>query len=414
MRVTTLFSALAMALLTIGSVRTTHSAELLTLAAAVDRTLRSNPDLAVIPARKLEQSARIEMAGLRPQLTLDAQIENALGSGNYRDLDGAEASMSLSQVIELGDQRRKRLAAARGGMDALELAQTVAQLDAVAETTRRFIELASEEQQRTLATQWLEASQRKTSDVERRVKAARDPEVELVRAQIDLSRAELGVRIAEDRVRIAQRKLAAMWGAMEPDFERIQADLFDLPNIESLPQRTERVANSADFLLFATEIRQREAEVELARAQARANITVSAGVRRLEATGDQALVAGFSMPLASARYGKPRVAEAQARRDGLERERNAALIKARASLFELAARLRHAVEESQRLRDDLLPRMETAVKATEYAWQRGRYGYIELTEAQREQLALRLALITAATNAHLYRIEIERLTGDSP
>ena len=218
MRVTTLFSALAMALLTIGSVRTTHSAELLTLAAAVDRTLRSNPDLAVIPARKLEQSARIEMAGLRPQLTLDAQIENALGSGNYRDLDGAEASMSLSQVIELGDQRRKRLAAARGGMDALELAQTVAQLDAVAETTRRFIELASEEQQRTLATQWLEASQRKTSDVERRVKAARDPEVELVRAQIDLSRAELGVRIAEDRVRIAQRKLAAMWGAMEPDF----------------------------------------------------------------------------------------------------------------------------------------------------------------------------------------------------
>lgn len=414
MRVTTLFSALAMALLTIGSVSATHSAELLTLAAAVDRTLRSNPDLAVIPARKLEQSARIEMAGLRPQLTLDAQIENALGSGNYRDLDGAETSLSLSRVIELGDQRRKRLAAARGGMDALELAQTVAQLDAVAETTRRFIELASEEQQRTLATQWLEASQRKTSEVERRVKAARDPEVELVRAQIDLSRAELGVRLAEDRVRIAQRKLAAMWGAMEPDFERIQADLFDLPNIESLSQRTERIVNSADFLLFATEIRQREAEVELARAEARANITVSAGVRRLEATGDQALVAGFSMPLASARYGKPRVAEAQARRDGLERERDAALIKARASLFELAARLRHAVEESQRLRDDLLPRMETAVKATEYAWQRGRYGYIELTEAQREQLALRLALITAATNAHLYRIEIERLTGDSP
>jgi cobalt-zinc-cadmium efflux system outer membrane protein len=176
----------------------------------------------------------------------------------------------------------------------------------------------------------------------------------------------------------------------------------------------EKIASSADFLLFATEIRQREAEMALAKAQARASITVSAGIRRLEATGDQAFIAGFSMPLASARYAKPRIAEAQARRDGLERERDAALIKARASLFEVAARLTHAVEEAQTLRDDLLPRMETAVKATEYAWQRGRYGYIELTEAQREQLALRLALITAATNAHLYRIEIERLTGDSP
>ena len=405
---------LFLALVVIGSVSLSHSAEPLTLAAAVDRTLRSNPDLAALPVRQREQNARIELAGLRPPLAFDAQIENMLGSGGYRDLDGAETSLSLSQVIELGDQRRKRLAAARGTMDALELAQTVAQLDAVAETTRRYIELASEEQQQILAMEWLAASQRKTNDVERRVKAARDPEVELVRARIDLSRAELGVRVAADRVRIAQRKLAAMWGAMEPDFERIEANLFDLPNIESLQQRTEKIASSADFLLFATEIRQREAEVELAKAEARASITVSAGIRRLEATGDQAFIAGFSMPLSSARYARPRIAEAQARRDGLELERTAALIKARASLFEVAARLKHAVEEAQTLRDDLIPRMETAVKATEYAWQRGRYGYIELSEAQREQLGLRLALITAATNAHLYRIEIERLTGDSP
>jgi len=405
---------LFLALVVIGSVSLSHSAEPLTLAAAVDRTLRSNPDLAALPARQREQNARIELAGLRPPLAFDAQIENMLGSGGYRDLDGAETSLSLSQVIELGDQRRKRLAAARGTMDALNLAQTVAQLDAVAETTRRYIELASEEQQQILAMEWLAASQRKTNDVERRVKAARDPEVELVRARIDLSRAELGVRVAADRVRIAQRKLAAMWGAMEPDFERIEANLFDLPNIESLQQRTEKIASSADFLLFATEIRQREAEVELAKAEARASITVSAGIRRLEATGDQAFIAGFSMPLSSARYARPRIAEAQARRDGLELERTAALIKARASLFEVAARLKHAVEEAQTLRDDLIPRMETAVKATEYAWQRGRYGYIELSEAQRERLGLRLALITAATNAHLYRIEIERLTGDSP
>lgn len=390
------------------------ASEPLTLSAAVDRTLRSNPDLASQPTRKLEQSARIELAGLRPQATIDAQIENALGSGAYRSLDGVEATLSLSQVIELGDQRRKRIAAARGEMDALELEQTVAKLNVVAEATRRYIELASEEQQRALATQWLDATQRKSDEVERRVKAARDPEVELARARIELSRAELGLRVAEDRVRIARHKLAAMWGASEPDFDRIDADLFELPNIEALQQRTERIANSADFLLFATEIRQREAEVELAKAQARTNITVSAGVRRLEATGDQALVAGFSMPLSSARYAKPRITEARARRESLERERDAALIKARTTLFDVASRLKHAVDEARLLRDDLLPRMDAAVKATEYAWQRGRYGYIELTEAQREQLALRLAFITAATNAHLYHVEIERLTGDSP
>ncbi len=391
-----------------------HASAPLTLAKAVERTLGTNPDLATLPTRKAEQAARIEFAGLRPQATIEIQTENAFGSGGYRDLDGAETTLSLSQVIELGDQRRQRITAAEVQMDALELEQTVAKLDVVAETTRRYIQLASEEQQQLLATQWLDASKRKLDDVERRVKAARDPEVELVRVRIELSRAELGLRVAEDRVRIARRKLAAMWGADEPDFDRIDVDLFNLPKVEALQQRTERIANSADFLLFATEIRQREAEIGLAKAQARANVTVSAGIRRLEATGDQTLVAGFSMPLASARYAQPRIAEARARRDGVEREREAALIKARTTLFALASRLKHAVEEAQALRDDLLPRMDAAVKATEYAWQRGRYGYIELTEAQREQLALRLAFITAATNAQLYRVEIERLTGDSP
>ena len=96
MRVPNLF----LALVVIGSVSLSHSAEPLTLAAAVDRTLRSNPDLAALPARQREQNARIELAGLRPPLAFDAQIENMLGSGGYRDLDGAETSLSLSQVIE--------------------------------------------------------------------------------------------------------------------------------------------------------------------------------------------------------------------------------------------------------------------------------------------------------------------------
>jgi cobalt-zinc-cadmium efflux system outer membrane protein len=391
-----------------------HATEPLTFAAAVEKTLRSNPDLASLPTRELEQSARILLADLRPKATIDAQIENTFGSNVYRDLDGLEATLSLSQVIELGDQRRKRVAAARGEMAVLDVSQTVAQLDVVAETARRYIALASEDQQRVLAAQWLEVTQRKAVELERRVKAARDPEVELARARIDLSRAELASRLAEDRVLVAKRKLAAMWGASEADFERIDADLFNLPNIDALQRRTEKIANSADFLLFATELRQREAELELAKAQARASITVSAGIRRFEASGDHAFVVGFSMPVSSARYAKPLIVAAQARRDGLERERDAALIKARASLFELASRLKHAVDEARTLSDDLLPQIDAAVKATEYAWQRGRYGYIELTEAQREQLALRLAFITAATNAHLYRIEIERLTGDSP
>ena len=55
--------------------------------------------------------------------------------------------------------------------------------------------------------------------------------------------------------------------------------------------------------------------------------------------------------------------------------------------------------------------METAVEQSRYAYERGRYGYIEWVAAQRELLDQRRALLEASANAHRFRIEIERLTG---
>jgi cobalt-zinc-cadmium efflux system outer membrane protein len=51
------------------------------------------------------------------------------------------------------------------------------------------------------------------------------------------------------------------------------------------------------------------------------------------------------------------------------------------------------------------------MEATRYAWERGRYSYLEWTEAQAERVALQRALIEAAANAQIFQVEIERLTG---
>jgi cobalt-zinc-cadmium efflux system outer membrane protein len=79
-------------------------------------------------------------------------------------------------------------------------------------------------------------------------------------------------------------------------------------------------------------------------------------------------------------------------------------------LFALYQELRHAHSETEVLRNDVLPRMETAVEQSRYAYERGRYGYIEWVAAQRELLEQRRALLEAAANVHRFRIEIERLT----
>ena len=63
------------------------------------------------------------------------------------------------------------------------------------------------------------------------------------------------------------------------------------------------------------------------------------------------------------------------------------------------------------LRDEVLPRMEKAVEQSRYAYERGRYSYVEWAAAQGELLELRRSLLDAAAKVHQFRIEIERLTG---
>jgi cobalt-zinc-cadmium efflux system outer membrane protein len=383
----------------------------LTLRDALSRTLQSNPDLAVLNASFIAQRAREDAAALRPAPELQVQLENLLGSGSSRGLDAAEASFALSQVLELGGQRQRRMALTRERGNTLAIEREIAQLDVAAEVARRFIHVASDQKQLELTELATELARKTLDEVERRVQAARSPVAEGHRSRIALARAELEQEHAEHELLTSRRKLAAMWGASEPDFAGVRADLFRLPAAVDLEALSARLGASPDFLRFASEARRLDAEVRLAEATARASPTVSAGVRHSRDSDDTAFIAGLSLPLFGGRRARPEIAEAAALRDGVAAQRSAARIKAETTLYELVQELGHSIAAAEVLRDQVLPEMEAALKATEYAWQRGRYSYLEWTEAQRERIAVQRALIEAAANAHLFQTEIERLTG---
>ena len=67
-----------------------------------------------------------------------------------------------------------------------------------------------------------------------------------------------------------------------------------------------------DIARFLSKQRVDEAELRLAEAQRKPNWRVSAGVRRLEISDDEALVANITIPLALRNRNQGRIAEAQA------------------------------------------------------------------------------------------------------
>lgn len=382
----------------------------LVLADAMDRTIARNPDLAHFAFERRAREARITQAGLGPPLSVGAQLENFAGTGDLGGLSSAETTLTLSGVIELGDQRNLRIAAARLGAEGLEVERQSAQLDVLAEVARRFIHVAADQEQLELTRLATRLAEQTAEEIDRRVRAARSPAVEAMRAQVTLSRARLEEEHAEHELLSSRRLLAAMWGDREADFGPVVADLYALPEIHDFELLAMRLAASPDFLAFASEARQREAQVQLELGRARSAITWNVGVRRLERDDDIGLVAGFSMPLYGRRRAEAAVAETRSLREGVEARETAARVRAEATLYGLVQELRHAVTEAAMLRDEITPLMDEALEATEYAWRRGRYSYLEWTEAQRERLAVQRALIESAVNAQVYQVEIERLT----
>jgi len=387
----------------------------LSLQQALSAALEGNPALQTFEFRFRAQDARRQQAALRPAPELSLELENFAGSGDLNGLEAAEATLALSQVIELGGKRDARIGAAQAGRDALDIERQAMQLDVLAEVTRRFIVVAQRQQQLQLARTATEIADKTVAASERRVNAAKSPHVELDRALIARDRARLEELAVGVELDTARKQLAATWGESEPTLNgqpigEVRADLFTLPPAGDFATLVTRLANNPDFLRFASEARLLDAELRLASTLRRPDITLSAGIRRLEETKDQAFVASLAVPLFSGRRAKSYVAEAQANRELVDVERRAAEVKAQATLYELHRQLARAVSEAETLRDDIQPRSAEALKETEYAYERGRYSYLELVDAQREYLAVQAALIGAAATAHGLRAEIERLT----
>lgn len=395
--------------------RATGADSPLTLEQAISAALRNDPRLQAFSFRLRAADARVARAALRPAPEASLDLENVAGTGETSGFDAGEATFALSQVIELGDKRESRIGLGKTEHAAIAIERDAAQLDVLAEVTRRFIALARRRQQLQLSREAVELAQHTVAASERRVNAAKSPHAELDRARIALDRAlleERGARIERDT---ARRQLAATWGATQPTIDGqpigdVAADLFTLPPPGDFDELAARLGGNPDLLRFASEARLRDAELRLAASRRRPDVTVGAGLRHLEDTDDQAFVLSASMPLFSARRAGSLIAEAQANRELVDAEERIARLRAQTMLYELHQQFTQAILVARTLKDDIQPRSAEALQETEYAYERGRYSYMELVDAQREYLSVRASLIDAAATAHTLRAEIERLT----
>ncbi|MDP4744689.1 MAG: TolC family protein [Porticoccaceae bacterium] len=378
---------------------------------ALAATISTNPKLRSFPLRNDALLGEREIADLKPPFMVGAEIEDALGTGDIRDFTGAEATLRLSSVVEMGGKRAARVGMINRRIDVLNAEQRVVELDLLVEVVRRFIDVAVAQEQVGLQAQSTAIAEQTVDSIEPLVTAGQAPQLETDRAQAALLRARLAEQAANARLGSARIRLASMWANNTPQFGAVSSDILTVEQAESIESILAELASNPDIEIFAAESRLLEAELRLAQTRQEGDIQWSAGIRHLKEFDDTGFAFGVTIPLFNKARASGAERSARANLQEVELRQLTALIAIEGEIRSLHQALQQAINQVNTLQQQVIPILQDVQQQTLQAYGAGNYSYVELITAQQEFLDAQLSLISSAGNVHRIRAEIERLSG---
>ena len=385
----------------------------LTLRQAIELAFAGNPDLASFSWEVRSGDARILQAGLIPNPEIGVNVENILGSGPFRNFDSSETALSISQLVELGGKRAARIRLASAGKEIVGWDYEAKRADLAAEVAKSFVEVLSTQERLTLAEETTRLAGEVLNAVSARVAAGKISPVEETKARVAFSVSRIELERVTRSLAAARTKLAATWGSSKPVFSRVVGRLDQVTPIPPVEELANRLTRNPDIARWAVELEQRKTVLAQERAERIPNVTISAGVRRLRTpeTDDPALVFGAAIPLPLFNRNQGKILESQYQVSKAEREREAAGNRVRAALSEAYQALAIGYAEANTLKSVVLPGARNAFESASEGFRQGKFGYLDVLDAQRTLFEARGRYVEALGAYHKAAAGIERLIG---
>ena len=383
----------------------------LTLKDALSFTLQHSPYLAAFSQEIKARNFETLQAGLLPNPELSVEVDNVAGSGSYSGTDSAETTVRLSQRIELGGKRMLRKSAGSSRQHLAQQEFDMAQVEATASTTYRFIGVLAAQMRLALAHEEIDLASKVRMAVEDRVEAGKSTAIEAVRFQA----VEAEFRLHEEKVRqelgAARRALAWALGAEHVDFGSVQGSI---DTIQILPDWSELVAmleKSPELILQQRIGKDYDHQLALEQARRLPDLTVSLGAKNDQDSGDNALIAELSIPLPLFNKNSHNIAALQSRLEKAKSEKMAAQLGLRTVLAEAFQQLQGAHSDVVLLREEIIPSSQKIFDASTYGYEAGKFGFLVVLEAQRTLFDVKERYIDSLEMYHKAVVELERILG---
>lgn len=378
----------------------------LTLERALWLTSRYAPTLQAARLRAQAARARIADAGRRPNPTLNATEENFGGQfgGSRR-----EATMAISQVLEIGGDRSARAGTAEAESRLANAETNTVEREGLALAADRFIaawslqaRLGRLQEGEALTAQAIHAATE-------RFQAGASPRLDILRAESRATTQAVERQRAESELTVARQELALGWGSVTATFDSLVTSDQVVPSDTAGSQP--RLSEHPELTRASAAEALASARVHAAAAARRPDLTLSGGVRHLEEVSGTGFLIGAEVPLPLWNRGNGGVTAAHRDLDAATAERRATEQQLQVAFAAATERVKAAAARYDTLRLRALPARAQIVDELLRGYRTGRSNYADLVTEQSNLLETELAIIDAQADLLRAQLRLELLAG---
>lgn len=370
--------------------------------------LGQNP--AALEAAALYDAAEANalQARVLPNPSIAVEAEDAYGSGPYSGYDNAQTTFSINQPLELWGQRGARIDAARAAADAAGLRRDQVRWLTAGRLALAYAEAEAALLRHQLAGDALLLAKGDARAAQTLVDEGREPRLRAVQANGDVAVAQALLDEAQANRAAALARLTAV-ALLDVEVTSIPSSLLD----RTPPPEADTAEDPLVVRVARAELQTASSLVTVERRRALPDVVASLGVRRYEASHDEALTIGINLtvPLFDRNTGAISAARAQQR--AAEARLTASRIE---SLTEhRAARAgREAAGSRVRAAGASVATAGEAYRLARVGFEAGRISQMELRSARTALIAASNADVDARLARVRAEIDLARLEGRAP
>jgi cobalt-zinc-cadmium efflux system outer membrane protein len=378
-------------------------------------SLLHSPDLAAFAWEVRAREARVVQAGRLPNPIVGLLAED-FGASRSSEIGGPllvqrQTTVQLSQLIELPGKRLARLGLAARSRELAAWEYEAARMDVLTRVTHGFIDVLVAQEMVSLTRQTADLVQQIRQSVGARVVAGVVSPIEETKADVALASARVESDRALRLLDASRGRLATLWGSSEAAFRWAVGDLNIVSDLPSIATLRARLTQNPELARWAAEISQRQALLAVERSNRLPDLTITAGYRRFADFGIDAYLAGVSLPLPLFDRNQGGTAEATSLLNKAYEERRGTEARISAALSDAYRALSSAHHEVIALRETVLPGSRQTFEAVSEGYRLGKFGYLDVLDAQRTLVAAGGQYLRAVSDYHKAVADVERLIG---